>query len=214
MSSGVWANLTGAAGVVIGSLQAIGARSLMRLGAYAIAAQAGCALIGAALGSTAGFAAALLQLTAMAAAALALFGGAAAMSAAPSLNALDGLGRRAPLAGAAMTIAALSLMGAPLTIGFLSRWRLMEAAVHGGWQWASAAAVLTSLAGVLYGGQIIVRIYFRRSNTPTPLAGALTHWLLAPTLAAAMIVILWGINPTLVLAMSEQGALWRPGQFP
>lgn len=204
----------GAASVIIGSLQAIGAKSLMRLGAYAIAAQAGCALIGAALGSTAGFAAALLQLTAMAAAALALFGAAAALSAAPTLNALDGLGRRAPLAGAAITIGALSLMGAPLTIGFLSRWRLMEAAVHGGWQWASAAAVLTSLAGVFYGGQLIVRIYFRRASAPTQLAGGLTHWMLAPALAAAMIVILWGINPALLLVMSEQGALWRPGQFP
>ncbi|MBC7768116.1 MAG: hypothetical protein H7124_04965, partial [Phycisphaerales bacterium] len=68
----------GGASVIVGSLQAVGATNLRRLAAYAGAAQAGCILLCVALGSPAGFAAALVQLTAFAAAALALFGGAAA----------------------------------------------------------------------------------------------------------------------------------------
>src|SRR5690606_3421191 len=146
----------GGVSVVVASVQAIGASNIGRLAAYAFAAQAGCILLSAGLGSRAGFAAAFVQLFALAAAALALLGGAAS-GRVREIARLEGFGRRAPLASAAITASALSLIGAPLTIGFLGRWRLVEAGVGAGWWWAAGAVVIASLAGVFYGGRLIER---------------------------------------------------------
>lgn len=207
IGGGVAAGLAaiGVASVLIGSLQAIGARTLPRLAAYAAAAQAGCILLSLALGSQAGFAAALVQLLALAAAALALLAGAAAAGGAHTLTALDGLGRRAPLAGVALTAGALGLMGAPLTIGFLGRWRMIEAAVGVGWWWAAIAAIAASLAGVFYGGRLIERMYFRRANAS--IEGA-PRWgfAFAPALIAAIMATAWGVEPSLLLRAAGAAA--------
>lgn len=195
----------GVASVLIGSLQAVGASNGRRLIAYASAAQAGCILVAIALESPAGLAAALVQLVALSAAAFALLGGVAASKDA-ALWALDGLGRRAPLSGIAITVGALSFMGAPLTLGFLGRWRLIEAGVGAGWWWATGAAVITSLAAVFYGGRLIERLYFRRATEAS--AVDIDGWRLAraPVLVAAVVAIACGLAPGWLLNFAARAA--------
>ncbi len=188
----------GAVSVVVGSVQAVGARNLLRLAAYAGVSQVGCVLLSVGLGSPAGFAAALIQLVAFAAAALAFYGGAAA-GRVQSLVMLDGYGQRAPLASAAIAAGALSLMGAPLTIGFLGRWRLVEAGVGAGWWWAAGLVIFASLAGVFYGGRLIERMYFRRANTTYAGEGGVWRVALAPALLAAIAAIALGFAPVFLL---------------
>ncbi|MGQ0533150.1 MAG: proton-conducting transporter transmembrane domain-containing protein [Caulobacteraceae bacterium] len=199
----------GAASVVIGSVQAIGARSLPRLTAYAAASQAGCVLLSIALGSPAGFAAALVQLFALAAATLALYGGAAA-GRIQSLSMLDGFGQRAPLASAAITAGALSLMGAPLTLGFLGRWTLVEAGVGAGWWWAAALVIVASFAAVFYGGRLVERVYFRRAGEVLAQA-SLWRFALAPALIAAIVGIAIGLAPGALLRWSAAASLMLMG---
>ncbi|MEZ6024246.1 MAG: proton-conducting transporter membrane subunit [Hyphomonadaceae bacterium] len=202
----------GVASVVIGSVQAIGSTNLIRLTAYAGVAQGGCALLSVALGSPAGFAAGLVQIAALGAAALALLGGAAA-SGGSSLSALDGLARRAPLASVAITAGALSLMGAPLTLGFLGRWRMIEASVGADWWWAAAAAIAASLAGVFYGGRLIERVYFRRAAEAQEINRDPWRFALTPALAASIVAIGVGLAPapllnaaTVAASMLSRGA--------
>ncbi len=195
----------GGVSVVIGSVQAVGAHNLVRLAAYAGAAQAGGVLLCVALGSPAGFAAALVQLSAFAAAALALFGGAAA-GGVQTLSQLDGLGRRAPLAGAAIMTGAISLMGAPLTLGFLGRWRFVEAGVGAGWWWAAGAVIFASLAGVFYGGRIIERLYFRHAGDVFLGPGDAWRWALSPLLAASIVIIVLGVAPAFLLSAADAAA--------
>lgn len=202
----------GIASVVIGSFQAIGATNLRRLAAYAGAAQAGCVLITAALGSPAAYAAALVQVFALCAASLALFGGAAAIGGVSDLNALNGLSRRAPLASVAIMAGALSLMGAPLTIGFLGRWRFIEAGVGAGWWWATGAVIAASLAAVFYAGRLIERIYFRRAENPAEGRGDYWRLTLAPALLAAIIAIALGLEPSLLLRAAERASLLLFGE--
>jgi NADH:ubiquinone oxidoreductase subunit 2 (subunit N) len=215
IGAGVSATLAalGAASVTIGSVQAVGAANLGRLAAYACAAQSGCILLSVALGSPAGFGAALVQLLALSAAAIAVLGGASA-GRVQAISMLDGLGRRAPLAGAAITAGALSLMGAPLTIGFLGRWRLVEAGVGAGWWWAAGAVIVASLAGAFYGGRLIERLYFRRAAAA--FAGDENVWrlALAPALAAAIAAIAWGLTPSLLLQASGTAADLPAGAAP
>ncbi len=200
----------GAASVVVGSLQAIGASNLRRLAAYAGAAQAGAVLISAALGSMAGFAAALVQLFAMAAVAIVLLGGGAALGGVQALHLLNGLGRRAPFTAAAISLGGLSLMGAPLTIGFLGRWRLIEAGVGAGWWWAAGAAIAASLAGVFYCGRLIERLYVRRAAAA--FTGGDNPWrlALAPALLAGVGAIGLGLAPDGLLRAAAAAAaqLW------
>lgn len=203
----------GAVSVVIGSVQAVGARTLPRLAVYACVSQTGCVLVTIALGSPAGFAAALVQVAALSATALALFGG-AAVGRIEGLSALDGLGQRAPLASAAMTAGALSLMGAPMTIGFLGRWRLVEAGVGAGWWWASLLVIVASLAGVFYGGRLIERMYFRRANVTFAGDTSLWRFAVAPSLLCAIAIIGVGFAPGALLRFSATAASMLTGIAP
>mgnify|MGYP002082370628 CR=1 FL=1 len=212
IATGVAAALAvlGAVSVVVGSLQAIGASNLRRLAAYAGAAQAGGVLISVALGSTAGFAAALVQLFAMVAAAIVLLGGSAVLGGEQLTSSFDGLGRRAPFTSAAMTLGGLSLMGAPLTIGFLGRWRLIEAGVGADWWWAAVAAILLSLAGVFYCGRLIERLYLRRAREAF-VGGGPWRLALAPALVAGAGAIALGLAPDSLLRVAAMAAaqLWN-----
>jgi NADH:ubiquinone oxidoreductase subunit 2 (subunit N) len=195
----------GVTSVIIGSVQAIGAVNIRRLVAYAGAAQAGCILVAVALESPAGLAAALVQLIALGASAFALLGGAAATRD-TLVTALDGLGRRAPFAGAAITAGALCWMGAPLTIGFLGRWRLIEAGVGAGWWWATGAAIVASLAAVFYGGRVIERVYFRRASELTVLDRDAWRWLRMPVLAVTVVIVTCGVSPGWLLDLAARAA--------
>lgn len=202
----------GAATAVIGSVQAIGARDLRRLAVYAAASQGGCILLGQAIGSPAELAASLIQLLALAAAMMALLGGATAVTDG-SLSVFDGLARRAPLASAAITAGALSLIGAPLTIGFLGRWRMIEAGVAADWWWATGAVLAASLAAVIYGGRLIERLYFRHATIQT--ADAERTWkrvLIAPALIFAIAVIVVGVNPDVVLRAAASASALQLGR--
>lgn len=200
----------GATSVVIGSAQAIGARNLPRLASYAAASQAGCILLSIALGSPAGFAAALVQLFALAAATLALFGGAAA-GRVHSLAMLDGFAQRAPLASAAIMAGALSLMGAPLTLGFLGRWTLVEAGVGAGWWWAAALVIVASFAAVFYGGRLVERMYFRRAGETFAGERSLWRFALAPALMVAVLGIAVGLAPGALLRWAANAAAMLMG---
>lgn len=202
----------GVISVAIASVQAVGARNVRRMAAYAAAAQAGCALVSVGLGSAAGLAAALVQLAAQTATALALFGGAAALGGSAALSALDGLSRRAPFASFALTAGALSLMGAPLTLGFLGRWRLIEAGVGAGWWWASGTVIVASLSAVLYGGRAIERIYFRRTETVFDGRRELWRLALAPALIVAAAAIAIGAQPAELLRAADAAARLIEGQ--
>ncbi len=198
---GLALSVVGVASAIIGSMQAIGAANIWRLAAYSAAAQLGCVILAIALGSPAGLEAAFIQVLALAASLTALIGAACLSGADDTMSSLDGLGRRAPLASIVMTAGALSLMGAPLTLSFLGRWRLVEAALGIGWWWVAAAAIVLSLAGSYYGGRLIERIYFRHATQSPSGAKEDLRWklALAPALVAAFITIASAIEPSLLL---------------
>jgi multicomponent Na+:H+ antiporter subunit D len=199
--------------VVVGSVQAVGAANVRRLAAYASASQAGCILFSLALGSPAGLAAALVQVFALAAGLLAFLGGASVVRGG-AISALDGLARRAPLASVAITAGALSFMGAPLTIGFLGRWRLIEASIGAGWWWAAGAALASSLAAVFYGGRLIERVFFRRATETAESDTNPWRFALAPVLVVAIAAIVLGLEPSLLLRAAENAASLQFGRGP
>ena len=77
------------------------------------------------------------------------------------INDLQGLGRQMPLTVAAIVVGGLSLIGVPLTVGFVSKWYLVVAAIEKGWWWLAGLVLLGSLLAVIYVWRIVETAYFK-----------------------------------------------------
>jgi multicomponent Na+:H+ antiporter subunit D len=80
------------------------------------------------------------------------------------IEALAGVGRRMPYTTAAFLIAGMSIIGVPLTVGFVSKWYLVLAALERGWWPAAAVTLVGSLVAVAYIWTVVEVAYF----TPPP----------------------------------------------
>jgi multicomponent Na+:H+ antiporter subunit D len=79
------------------------------------------------------------------------------------IDALAGLGRRMPFTMAGVVVGGLSLIGAPLTVGFVSKWYLIQGALERG-LWPVALVILASgLLALIYVWRIVEAAYFRPS---------------------------------------------------
>jgi multicomponent Na+:H+ antiporter subunit D len=99
---------------------------------------------------------------------------------------MRGLGRRMPLTFAAFVVGGLSLIGVPGTVGFVSKWYLVKAALEGG-MWPVAVLVLaSSLLALVYVWRVVEVAYFAEpgaAETPitrseAPVTMLLPTWLL------------------------------------
>lgn len=77
---------------------------------------------------------------------------------------LDGMGKRLPFTFTVFTIASLSLIGVPLTAGFIGKWRLCQAAVEArnplGYV-AIGVLLFSSLLTAIYMMTIVIRAFFK-----------------------------------------------------
>jgi multicomponent Na+:H+ antiporter subunit D len=126
------------------------------------------------------------------------------------LNAFRGLGKQMPLTMAAFTIAGLSIIGVPLTVGFISKWYLVTAALEQQ-HWIIAALVLAgSLLAVIYIGRVIEAAYFQKppaSQDSNQVKEA--PWLmLAPMWALVLANIYFGIDTSLTTEAARSASEW------
>ena len=147
----------GVIGMVAGSVVAIRSGRIRRMIAWSSVAQIGYIFMGIGLGIEAGMTAALFHIIAHAAAKSVLFLSVEPLSDASGgqgrLEHMRGAGYRAPLAGVAFTVGALSLTGLPFLGGFVSKLNLgLAALARGGIRsWVGLAALaLSTLLNVLY----------------------------------------------------------------
>src|SRR5690606_1764673 len=85
-----------------------------------------------------------------------------------SCNAYAGLAKRMPLTAAAFIIAGLSLIGVPLTVGFISKWQLLSAAFDSGRAWAGFLIVASSFLAVIYIGRVIELMVLKEAPKDAP----------------------------------------------
>ena len=104
-----------------------------------------------------------------------------------------------PLTMAAFTIAGLSIIGVPLTVGFISKWYLVTAALEQD-NWVLAALVLGgSLLAVVYIGRVLEAAYFQKlPETQDPKKIKEVPWMmLAPMWVLVLANIYFGIDTSL-----------------
>ena len=213
----------GLAGVFIASLVAIYQPNIKRLFAYSSVAQIGYMIVGIGFGTAVGLQATLLHLFNHALMKGALFLALAAVVyrlGSADINAFRGLGRRMPWTMAAIVIGGLSLIGMPLTVGFVSKWYLVLAAIEAG-MWPIALLVVAgSILAVVYVWRLVETAYFQRgeyeSSELTRGAGRCEApaLLLIPTWILVLANIYLGIDTRLTVDTTQAvaAALFGGGQ--
>ncbi len=150
-----------------GSLAAIYQNNIKKMLAYSSIAQIGYIVLGISIGSVAGLMAGIIHLFNHAVMKTALFLCAACIvyrTDTVNLNSLRGIGRKMPWTMAAFLVAGLSMIGVPLTVGFISKWYLILAALNRD-SWLLAIAVLVgSLITIIYVWRVVETAWFTRKD--------------------------------------------------
>jgi multicomponent Na+:H+ antiporter subunit D len=205
----------GVAGIFVASLVAIYQTNIKRLFAYSSVAQIGYIIVGLGLGTAIGLQASLLHVFNHALMKGAIFLGLAAVMfkiGGVDLDDLAGLGRRMPWTMAAIVGGGLSLIGVPLTVGFISKWYLILGAIDAGMWPLAVLLVAGSLLAVIYVWRIVETAYFRpaaeggdQGRAEAPLSFLLPLWLLL------LANVYFGIDTSLTVSLSEAASNYLIG---
>ena len=205
----------GLAGIFAASVAAIYQLNIKRLFAYSSVAQIGYMILGLAIGTKLGLTATLLHLfnhALMKAAIFLAIGAVVYRIGSSQLYHFAGLGRKMPLTMAAIVVGGLSLIGVPLTVGFVSKWYLVVALLERGWWSVAFLVLISSLLAVIYVWRIVEWIYFTPARIimddveEAPLTQLIPIWILV------LANIYFGINTELTLGVSNLAAQSLFGQ--
>lgn len=205
----------GIAAMVICSFQAVFQTDVRRMLAYSSVAQVGYMLLGVSIGTAAGVSAGLLHLFNHALMKGALFMAVAGICLTykgTTIRDFAGLGRSAPFTMAAFAIAGLSLIGVPLTAGFMSKLQLGYALFDHGWWWAVLLVVFSSFLAVLYVGRMLQAVFFEAPVNPRKHRKEAPLLLLIPLWILALANIYFGIDATFPVGLANDGAVAALGQ--
>ncbi len=127
------------------------------------------------------------------------------------LGDLAGLGRRMPLTMFAFVLGGLSLIGVPLTAGFVSKWVLVQAAIEQG-NWLVAVAILAgSLLALIYVWRVVEVAYLRPAPDSAPEAAEAPWSMLIPAWILIGASIYFGVETSLSLGVAEAAARFLLG---
>ena len=148
----------------LGSVAAIYQSDLKRLLAYSSIAQIGYMTLGLSFASVFGLTGGLVHLFNHALMKGGLFlvvAGIVYRLGSSTILDMRGLGRKMPITFAAFVIGGLSLIGVPGTVGFISKWYLVLAALEQGAYLIAAMILLSSLLAVVYVWRVVEVLYFQ-----------------------------------------------------
>ena len=151
-------------GMFVGSIIAIFQTNIKRMLAYSSIAQVGYMILGISFASSLGVASAMVHLfnhSLMKCALFLVMGCLFLRLGSVRIKDLSGIGKRMPWTMAAFVVGGLSLIGVPGTVGFVSKWYLIEAALERG-LWPLALMIpISSLLAVAYVWRVVEVAYFQ-----------------------------------------------------
>ncbi len=202
--------------ILSASVTAIFQKNVKRLLAYSSVAQVGYMILGISLASVTGLTAGLIHLFNHALMKGALFMAVGAVMyqvGSVRIEAMNGLGRKMPWTMAAFVAAGLSLIGVPLTVGFISKWFLVLAAVEKGMWMVALAVLLGSLLAMVYIWRVVEAAYFREYIGPLEIREA-PLGLLVPTWVLVLASIYFGVDASLTAGVARKAAEFLMGAAP
>ncbi len=197
------------AAMFVASIVACFQTDVKRMLAYSSVAQVGYIVLGVSFVTALGVQAGLLHLfnhALMKGALFLVLGAVIRRTDACSFDSIAGLGARMPWTAAALAAGGLSLIGVPLTAGFVSKWHLVLAAVEKGWWPVAALIVASSLIAVIYVWRIVEAAYFRPAPAGAPETGEAPLGLLVPAWVLVAANYWFGIETSLPVGMAGRAA--------
>ena len=201
--------LLGAGGMLVGSLVAIFQTNAKRLLAYSSVAQIGYMVLGISFGSVTGVSASIVHLFnhALIKGGLFLVLGCFFYRMGSTLvRDLAGIGKAMPLTSAALVAGGLSLIGVPLTTGFISKWVLVQGALEGGYWYAAVLILLSSLLAIAYVWRLVEVAYFQEPSEKVAQLREAPAILLVPTWLLILANVYFGVDTSVTLGVAEQAA--------
>ena len=179
--------------------------------AYSAIAHAGYILVGIVANTAAGFGAVLFYLVVYTVMNLGAFCVVLSLSRKGDLSVnIDdyaGLGHRAPVAAAALSVFLISLAGFPLTGGFIGKFYLFSAAIQTGYLGLAIIGVLNSVLSVFYYFRLMVVMYMREPYEGQPAPDAISPPVLLIIVVAMAAILLLGVYPAPMLNIASHSAL-------
>ena len=200
------------AGFTLMSLVAIFQTDLRRMLAYSSVAQLGYIVAGIALATQAGLTAGIVHIINHAFVKSALFMSVGCIiyqvghAHRPSL---DELFKRMPFTSMAFILSGLGLIGVPLTVGFISKFALIEASMEQGFWWLAALVLISSLMALIYVGRVVEVMLFRQVRNDMPATSGLSEAplsMLLPMYLLIAIGLYFGINGDVTLTLAGDAA--------
>jgi multicomponent Na+:H+ antiporter subunit D len=192
--------------MLIGSLLALGQNNLKARLAFSTVSQLSYIILGAALLNPSGVLGGVAHITNHAVSKITLFfcaGSIYVSTHKTEISQMSGLARRMPWTMAAFALSSLSVVGIPLTSGFVSKWYLAMGAVDHQSLTLLGVLLVSSLLGAAYLGQILYKAYFELEKEPQAHGDVReVPWMVAPLAISAAASLLLGIYPGLVLSLA------------
>jgi NADH-quinone oxidoreductase subunit N len=119
------------------------------------------------------------------------------------LDDLAGLGKKAPIQGAALTVFMLSFTGIPLTLGFWGKFYLFRTVIAGGAIWLAVLGLLTSLVGAYFALRVILTMYFKEGQ-PTVFR---SFWTTFVVIFTALCVVVLSFIPAELFTLAAKALI-------
>jgi multicomponent Na+:H+ antiporter subunit D len=194
-------------GMIAGSFFALAQKDIKRMLGYSSVAQIGYILLGVGFMSQQGLISAFYHIISHGVMKSALFlsvGAIIYIKHVRRVDQMDGIGKMMPLVFAVFSIAALGMIGIPLTSGFLSKLYLGMAALEQG-QWIFLVVIIISgLLNAMYYLPIMISGFLKGAqNHPNQPIKRLPKTMLFPIIILGCLILLIGIYPDLILNWIE-----------
>jgi multicomponent Na+:H+ antiporter subunit D len=192
-----------------GSTVAVFQNNLKRMLAYSSIAQIGYIVLGISLVNATGLTASILHLfnhAVMKGGMFLALGCIVYRIGSVHLNDFAGIGRRMPWTAAAFVMGGLSLIGVPLTVGFISKWYLVLGAIERGWWPVGLLILLSSLIAVIYVWRVAEVAYFRPPPEGAEAVEEAPATMLVPTWILIGASVYFGIDTDLTVGVAQRAA--------
>jgi NADH-quinone oxidoreductase subunit N len=196
--------------MIIGNFAALSQTNVKRLLAYSSIAHAGYILVALAADSAIGTAAMMFYLASYALMNIGAFAVVTRIAARGErflhIKDLAGLSRREPATAALLTVFVLSLIGVPLTGGFLAKFYVFRAALDSHLIWLTVLGLANSAVAAFYYLKILVAVYMHEPGEATEHLEPLAPTLRLTIWAAAAGTLILGIFPSTLLTFVSSSA--------
>tara|TARA_B100000945_G_C20415958_1_gene615149 strand:- start:1213 stop:2679 length:1467 start_codon:yes stop_codon:yes gene_type:complete len=200
--------------MTVGNLMALRQSEVKRMLAFSSIAHAGYVLVAVVVGSTSAISGLIFYSLAYAVMGTGAFGILTIRDfgrVPQTYDDLAGYGGRNPLQALMMTLFMFSLIGLPLTGGFIGKLQIFSAALDDGWVWLTIIGILNSALSAYYYLKVVMFMYMREGVFPlgTNFSGKSPGFVLAGLIGTAVAVLYLGVFPDnfLKLASSSIQAL-------